>query len=312
MTVKRYDVLGFGAVAVDELVFVDEFPSPNGKTPIVSWQRAGGGLAGTALVAVARLGQKAAYCGVLDRDELSRYTLDELQNAGVDCAPVLYQAGARPIHSVILVSRGSASRSILFSHAGVAEVPQDAIQPELIGSARVLFVDHTAPDAALAAARLARAQGIPVVADVERADFPQVEAFLAAVDHLILGIDLARELSGKTDPGECAGALFGADHTAVVVTAGELGCWYVVKGSPIATHQPALKVPVVDTTGCGDVFHGAYAACLSWGGDVPDAVKTATIAAGRKASQPGGRAGIPDRPTVEDLLAALEAPSRLP
>jgi sulfofructose kinase len=68
---------------------------------------------------------------------------------------------------------------------------------------------------------------------------------------------------------------------------------------------PALRVPVVDTTGCGDVFHGAYAACLASGGDVPTAVRFATVAASLKTRQPGGRAGIPTRPEVENHLALL-------
>ncbi|HEX9027631.1 MAG TPA: PfkB family carbohydrate kinase, partial [Anaerolineales bacterium] len=195
MSAKRYAVLGFGAVAVDDLLYVDEFPLPDGKTPVRSRQRAGGGLAGTALVAVARLGQEAAYCGVLDRDELSQFTEDELVKEGVDCTPVIHQSGARPYHSVIIVCRNHPSRSILFSNEGVTEPSRAEITPALVGSAKVLFVDHTVPQAAIWAAGLARQQGIPVVADVEAANFPFQEEYLQAVDHLILGIDLARQLS---------------------------------------------------------------------------------------------------------------------
>lgn len=66
--------------------------------------------------------------------------------------------------------------------------------------------------------------------------------------------------------------------------------------------HPALPVLAVDTTGCGDVFHGAYAACLSWGGDVRAAVEVATVAAGVKAGRPGGWAGIPTRAGVDECL----------
>jgi sulfofructose kinase len=59
---------------------------------------------------------------------------------------------------------------------------------------------------------------------------------------------------------------------------------------------------VVDTTGCGDVFHGAYAACIARGDTVAAAIQVATATSAIKATQPGGRAGIPDRPTVERFM----------
>jgi len=90
-----------------------------------------------------------------------------------------------------------------------------------------------------------------------------------------------------------------------VVTGGELGCWYSEHGGDVH-HLPALKVQAVDTTGCGDVFHGAYAACLAQGESAHKALKVATVAAGLKATQPGGRSGIPDRATIDRVLVANE------
>ncbi len=67
-------------------------------------------------------------------------------------------------------------------------------------------------------------------------------------------------------------------------------------------HQPAFPVEVVDTTGCGDVFHGAYASALAEGLDLPVRVRLAAAAAALKATQPGGQAGIPSRGKVEAFL----------
>ena len=86
------------------------------------------------------------------------------------------------------------------------------------------------------------------------------------------------------------------DRRSAVVTCGGAGSWYVSDADPeAARHQPALPVKVVDTTGCGDVFHGAYAAALVHGLDVAGAVRFASAAAGLKAASPGGQAGIPTR-----------------
>ncbi|MCC7357959.1 MAG: hypothetical protein IT317_00680 [Anaerolineales bacterium] len=303
MPVTTYDVLGLGAVAVDDLLYVDEFPRPDGKTQVRATARAGGGLAGTALVAAARLGARAAYCGVLDEDDLSAYTLNELRREGVDCGPVVRRAGARPYHSVIIVNRLQPQRCILFSNANVV-APTPADLPEsTIAAAQVLFVDHTAGGAAARAAALARRHGRAVVGDIEQAEFSEREAFLESVNHLILNQEMAAGLTGLADPAASAAALLRPGSAAVVVTHGAAGSWWAAPGQP-ARHQPALSVEVVDTTGCGDVFHGAYAACLAWGGDVPTAVQVATVAAGLKARSSGGRGGIPNRAEVEQRLAA--------
>ncbi len=298
-----YDVLGLGAVAVDDILYVDEFPQPDGKTHVKAKARAGGGLAGTALVAAARLGVRAGYCGVLDADDLSAYTLAELAREGVDCAPVQRQAGARPYHSVIIVNRTSPQRCILYSNADVV-VPTAADLPDsLITASKVLFVDHTVAAAAIRAAAVARQHGIPIVGDIEETDFPEREAFLNSVDHLILNQEMAGRLTGVPDAAGSAAALLRPSGAAVVVTEGAAGSWYVTPGQA-PQHVPAMKVQVVDTTGCGDVFHGAYAACLAWGGDVHSAVQVATVAAGLKARSSGGRAGIPGRAEVEQHLTS--------
>jgi sulfofructose kinase len=86
-----------------------------------------------------------------------------------------------------------------------------------------------------------------------------------------------------------------------VVTAGEQGCWYAERDGPVR-HFPAYRVQVVDTTGCGDVFHGAYAACIARGESVERAIQVATATAGIKATHRGGRSGIPTRAAVEEFL----------
>jgi sulfofructose kinase len=297
----RWDVLGFGAVAVDDLVYVEKYPAPDSKLPVRALRREGGGLAGTALVAASRLGARAAFCGVLGEDELSRFTIRELEREGVDCAPVLKCPEARPYYSVVIVDQSTAQRSILYSNAGVMEVPAGNIVPELIANCRGLFVDFTVISAGLRAAELAHRHSIPVIGDIEPSSDPRLPDLVRQVDHLILGVDMAHRLTGESDPVAAVRALSGAERACCVVTAGNRGCWYSQRGGQVQ-HVPALEVEVVDTTGCGDVFHGAYAASLTQGESVDQAVRVATVAAGLKATQPGGRSGIPDRATIDQYL----------
>lgn len=300
-----WDVLGLGAVAVDDLVYVDGHPAPDTKTPIVEELREAGGLAGTALATVTRLGGTAAYLGVLGDDELSTFTVTELERAGVDCSPLLRRAGARPIHSVILIDRRTGLRTLLYNVAGVTPPDPAAITADLVSQARVLFVDSTVVAAARRAAELARRAGVPVVADLEDAAADGVADLAGVVDHLIVGTTFAAGMTGARDPAEMVRALWRPGATACVVTAGDAGCWYMARETGgVVVHHPARLVPVVDTNGCGDVFHGAYAAGIASGESVARSVALATVAASEKATRRGGRQGIPDRATVDRLLGA--------
>lgn len=298
----RWDILGLGAVSVDDLVYVAHYPRPDSKQLIQTVRREGGGLTATALVAAARLGARTAYATVLGDDELSRFTLQELEREGVDCSLIRRQAGARPYYAVIIVDQSSGQRTILYSAEGVTPLPHAEITDEWVAACRVLFVDNRALAAGLRAAELAHARHIPVVGDIELELGPGDLELMAQIDHLLVGLELAAQVTGETEPARSVRALAG-QRACCVVTAGERGCWYVEQGGPVQ-HVPAFRVQAVDTTGCGDVFHGAYAACLAQGESVAAAIQVASAAAALKATQPGGRTGIPDRAAVERFLRA--------
>ena len=150
----------------------------------------------------------------------------------------------------------------------------------------------------------ARAEGIPVVADFESP--PEGERFaelVALADHPVVSLDFARQWTGRDHPGDATQALWNANRQAVVVTCGAEGCWYLGGNDPhTPRHQPAMRVAVADTTGCGDVFHGAYAAGLAQGLELADRIRLAAAAAALKATQRGGQTGIPNRPAVDRFL----------
>jgi len=299
----RFDILGFGAVAVDDLLYVDEYPPAEAKVRVLQRQRQCGGLTGTALVAAARLGSHCAYVGVLGDDELSRFVIESLAREGIDLEWRVERADARPAHSTIIVDQRRKTRTIFCSLDWA--LGADPLRPEadLIRSARVVLVDHHGLEGTIRAARIARESGVGVVADLERDPGGPFAELLALVDHLIISERFARELSGAEDAARAAEGLCGADRRAVVVTCGAAGCWYVGEGfGPPARYLPAFEVEVVDTTGCGDVFHGAYASVLARDGNLHQRVVIASAAAALKATKHGGQAGCP---TIDEVNAFL-------
>lgn len=301
--VEAFDILGLGVTAIDDLLFVPAYPPPDSKVHVRRVVRQCGGLTATALVAAARLGARCAFAGILGDDDLSRYVLRRLEEEGIDTAHVCRRPCARPVHSVIVVDELHKTRTIFADAAGAGLDEPLWPAEDVLRSARVLFVDHVGVERMIYGSRIARGAGLPVVADLENDEHPRFAELLALVDHLIVSRAFARKLTGQDDPASAARRLGTEGRQAVVVTCGAEGCWYLGAGGKAPRHQPAFPVEVVDTTGCGDVFHGAYAAALAQGVALPDRVRFAAAAAALKATQPGGQAGIPTRPIVEAFLA---------
>jgi len=204
---------------------------------------------------------------------------------------------------VIIVDETQQTRTIFFDSAAAARARVDWPPDDVIRSARVLFVDHFGVDGMLRAARVAQAAGIPVVADLENVpDHPLFADLVALVDHPVTSLDFAQRWTGCREPAAAARALSSAARRAVVVTCGADGCWYLDGETCEPRHFPAFRVPVVDTTGCGDVFHGAYAAGLAEGLDVARRIALASAAAALKATGRGGQAAIPTRAAVDQFL----------
>jgi len=303
---KTIDVLGLGYTAVDELLYVDAYPAADAKAQVRRRERHCGGLAATALVAAARMECRCAYAGTLGEDEHSQFVIERFRKEGIDVAHLRRLTNARPVRSTIVVDQSRQTRAILYDLDGAIGADPNWPHEDVIRAARVLLVDNCGVEGMIRAARIARDARMSVVADFESAENPLFPQLLALVDHLILSRDFALKLTRERDPVLAAHSLWAPGRRAVVITCGKEGCWYASDEQPgIPSHQPALAVEAVDTTGCGDVFHGAYAAALVHGLDIPVAVRFATVAAGLKATCRGGQLGIPTRSIVEARMATM-------
>ena len=200
MTTVRWDVLGMGVIAVDDLIYVDHYPEPDTKMQAQEMRRYGGGLAATAMVAAARLGARAAFYAFLGDDELSQFSREQLALEHVDHAPVISCPGARPYHSVVIVDTGTGQRTIVYSVDGVRHLTPEDVDPALVKACRLLFVDHHVAEAGLRAMEIAHQNGIPAVADIEHVPDRATAQLLDQVDHLVVGIELGKAVTGENEP----------------------------------------------------------------------------------------------------------------
>lgn len=298
---KRFDVLGLGCAAVDDLLYVPSFPAADKKVRVERSVRRCGGLTGAALVTAARLGARCAYAGCLGTDEHSQHVARNFSDEGVDISFAPRLPEARVVHSTIVVGQDSGSRNIFYEDDGMIGAHPTLPAENVIRDCHVLFLDHLGMAGNLRAARTARSAGVAVVADFEDEAGPLFQEVLALVDHLILSEEFAWRITGQPDAAQAARSLWQPTRAAVVVTCGAGGCWSVsAPDSGAARHHAAFPVPAEDTTGCGDVFHGAYAASLARGDPLEERIRLAAAAAAIKAMH----GEIPRRSVVEAFLRA--------
>lgn len=296
------DILGLGAIALDEVLYVDEYPPPDAKVRVGDWHLQCGGLTGNALVAAARMGAACAYAGRLGRSPEAQIIEAAFRREGIDMAHASRKEEDGVVKSTIIVGVRTGTRNVFSRRIGLTGAVDDHPAASVVQSARVLYLDHHGGAGGARAAKLAAAAGIPVVSDFERLDAPHLEELLSLTGHLIVPESFATAFTSAPDAQEAAKQLASSGREATIVTLGPRGCWLVERGGS-AIHLPAFEVNAVDTTGCGDVFHGVYAAALAANMPVLERIQFAAAAAAIKATRRGCPDGIPRRHEIETFLA---------
>jgi sugar/nucleoside kinase (ribokinase family) len=302
---QEFDVVGVGCVAVDVLAVFEGVIEEDQKMEVRQMTRQGGGLVGTGLTAVARLGGKARYVGRVGDDDDGQFVIKDFQREGVDTRCIEIVPGASVIRSIGVINPSKGFRTLYFCLQDAPEVKPSQLKRDDVLSGKVVFVDGFLLPAAIQAARWGREAGKTVLMDAEMTA-PGNDELADLATHVVASLRFAQSRVGDCDAEEAAGRLFdklaGKDPKKVVsVTAGVKGSYFVSAAGKF--HQPAFKVPIVDTTGCGDVFHGSFALGLARGMDLPKIAEFASAGAALKCRKLGGRAGIPTQAEVDAFLA---------
>jgi sugar/nucleoside kinase (ribokinase family) len=298
-----WDVLGFGISAVDELLEVDAYPPPDVKMPLKSHQALPGGTCVNCLAAIARLGLRAHFAGHLGDNPLSQLVRDGMDDAGVTYQSAHVDPAVGPTVAYIIVDASNGTRTILMDRSRIRYVQPGDLPDELIGAARAVYLDAHHLPPALHAAKAARRLGVQVLADFEENEPEAVREILPYVDHLIVPEAYGRVLTETATAEEAVMALASEPRVCTAVTCGEGGSYFVTgEAAREVRHQPAFEVPVVDTTGCGDAFHGAYLAAVLRDMNIAEAMQYASAAAALSACALGAQAALPDDTAVRELI----------
>jgi sulfofructose kinase len=301
------EIIVIGLACHDNLVVVPSLAAACEGTRARAVLAQCGGVAATAAVAARALGGRVQLWARVGDDDYGSFVLTELRKRGVDTSGMAIIEGARTPVSTVLVEEGTGERRFLYYPGEGLDAEEEPPDYARVERADALVVDGRLAEMCLRAARRARDAGVPVVTDVGHAREHEVE-LLRLADHPVISELALAELAPGRELDDFADELLAGAAKAVVVTRGERGAW-LKERTRGARRLGVFPVKTVDTTGAGDIFHGAFAWAIAEGRAPEQAVEVATAAAAIACTALGGQTAAPDVGTVEEALRSDDAPT---
>ena len=292
------EIVGVGHSCLDHICTVEHYPKEDDSTHITSISYQGGGAVATAMAAASRLGRRAAFIGNIGPDMVSREIVRLFDMDGVSTRHMVRRPDVTGLESFVMVNTPNGSRTKFPQRDTTAPIVWTDELRRVVQEAAILHLDGTHYENAVQAARIAREAGVTVSLDgcSMQIDNEKNRRLASMADILIMNAKYPLRVSGKGGHREALLEMAAWGPRTLMCTLGGQGVLAVIGGRVEAF--PAYEVDVVDTTGAGDVFHGAFLAGLLEGMDLRRNIRFAAAAAALKCTRPGGRAGIPDRETA--------------
>ena len=258
------------------------------------------------MAALSKFGIDCSFLGIIGDDESGDKIKESLLNDGIDAAGLFIRPGSRSQTAFIAVEKLSGRRTIYWKRPDGMPLKTEEIADDFLDDADFLLLDGLMTEASAYAAKRARDNKVPVMLDAGRIR-PGMIDLAAMCDYIVASEEFGRGLIGRdlVNPADHEEALLIMSRPgtkASTITLGKKGS--VTLAGKDLFHAPGFNVDAADTTGAGDVFHGAYIYGLlcEWG--IKDVVRFASAAAALKCRKPGGREGIPTLKEIEDFLSA--------
>ena len=298
----HYDVIGIGIAVHDMLAVVPQIPKRDEITVMLEYREDLGGPVAIALVCLSRLGLRTKFIGKIGDDRHGKLVLERLQKEGVDTSSVVIDIGASSAFAFILIDSLSRKRTIIFNPGCNLNLREDEIDLSETQEASYLHLDGGLFEVCKKASSYTKSKGIKTSLDIQVA-YPELKELLKTIDVFIPPKDAARAMvpqQKRGNFGKICGELLGFGPQIVCITLGEKGC--MVGNCDKITKVPSYAVDVVDTTGAGDAFHGAFLFGLVKGWEADDVAKFSNAVSAINCTEIGGREGLPDYEKVGKFL----------
>ena len=300
----EFDVVGVGLNATDTLLIVPHFPAYAGKVPFEREILSPGGQVASAMVACARLGLRTKYIGAIGDDERGRIQRESLVGTGINLDHVQYRRNCPNQSAYIIIDHSTGERTVLWRRDDCLRIDPEQISPDQIVCSRLLHIDGHDTPAVARGASIARSHGIPVTVDVDTI-YHGVDRVLPNVDYLVASSEFPAAWTGVNDPFHALETL--QNEYGMKVAAMTLGAHgSLARAGGRFYYSPAFVVNCVDTTGAGDVFHGAFCYAVLQEMAMHDALEFSNAMAALNCTALGARGGIRGMEEVRALMGRAE------
>jgi sugar/nucleoside kinase (ribokinase family) len=302
---KPFDVVGMGLNSIDFLSLVPEFPASNSKVEILQFARSGGGQVATAMVALSRWGLRTKYIGKVGDDELGQLSLDSIRQEGVDVSSVTIEPDTSTQLGNIIVEKASGDRTILWRRDDRLIYREGELHQKDVSSGKILHLDGHDIRGAMQSVKWAKEEGIQTVLDIDKVE-PLTPRLMKDIGFVVTSSRFPALLTGISDREKALIELQKYTSGFLCATLGPEGAMALVEGEIL--YVEGFKVPVVDTTGAGDVFHAGFIYGLLRNWEVAEILRFANAVAALKCRDLGGRRGIPTLDEVRHFLSNTSCP----
>ncbi|HUJ20793.1 MAG TPA: PfkB family carbohydrate kinase [Bryobacteraceae bacterium] len=300
----EFDVVGVGLNATDTLLLVPHFPAYAGKVPFQEEMLSPGGQVASAMVTCARLGLRTKYIGTVGDDERGRIQMESLRASNINLDHVQLRHGCSNQSAYIIIDRSTGERTVLWRRPECLRITPSEITPEQITCARLLHIDGHDTAAVEHAARIAKKAGMPVTVDVDTI-YHGFDRVLPYVDYLVASSEFPVQWTNESDPFKALETIQREYKMRVAaMTLGAHGALAYTEGHFV--YSPAFVVNCADTTGAGDVFHGAFCYAVLQDMSMRDALEFSNAMAALNCMALGARGGIRGIDEVRALMGRAE------
>jgi len=294
--------VGIGTGVADMLLNIDKLPGYNENANLLMQSNQYGGKVATAMAAVGRLGMECAIIGVIGDDVWGHAQLRDYARSGVNTEHQIIDPNGGTILSVVLSDR-EGSRNFLGNgnpnKQRCRPLRVEDLDETMIRNAKGRLLDKDG-DPQRAAAQWIRQSGGVVCFDADvytegrESMIPYTDAFIPSEFYY-------KERYGEGTPVEDAlRDIVSRGAKTAIITLGERGLVGLSQGEFFTL--PAFSVDVVDTTGAGDVFHGAYLYGMIKGFSVVECARFASAVSAIKCSSIGGRSALPTYEIAKEFM----------
>jgi sulfofructose kinase len=296
IAMQQFDVIGIGVNAVDALFCLPENFQVDHKNHTTDAKIQAGGPAGTGSCVCAMLGWKTGFITPMGDNMLSQIAKTEYESRGISADLFIPYEQASPVFSIIQIDPRLATRTIFSQMEGYHRVDPADMSVDAVRQTQVLIADCYEPEATMTALEVVQGGPCRSVLDLETGEPEWLWRAITLGTDIIMPLVATRELTGAETPEDAIRKLSENTNAQIVVTDGTQGSWALTPDG--LHHQPAFQVKAIDTTGCGDVFHGAYAAGILEGMSLEMRLELAAWMASITATKVGGREALLSRQEI--------------